>query len=81
MKRVFIYVFIKPIILSLSQRIVDVIEQKKVEKRYRKIIKKGIFWDTEYLIESYKKSKFINHNFNWKLKLLEMIQDKTKTNE
>jgi hypothetical protein len=51
MKRVFIYVFIKPIVLLLSQRIVDVIEQKKVEKRYRKIIKKGIFWDTEYLIE------------------------------
>ena len=27
--------------------------------------------------ELYKKSKFINDDFNWKLKLLEMLQDQS----
>lgn len=39
-----VFIFILPIAKAVSEKI----EEKK---KYKKAIKKGLFWDTEYLIE------------------------------
>lgn len=38
------FVFILPIAKTISEKIDE-------KKRYKKVIKKGVLWDTEYLIE------------------------------
>lgn len=38
------FVFILPLAKAVSEKIDE-------KRRYKKIIKKGLFWDTEYLIE------------------------------
>lgn len=45
------YIIFAPIIIFMTSTIINAIARKREEKRYRKIIKKGLFWDTEYLIE------------------------------
>lgn len=51
-QKVFVIFVIVPIffifILPLAKAISEKIDEKK---RYKKVIKKGVLWDTEYLIE------------------------------
>ena len=40
-----------PTILMVLKSLANSYNERQREKRYRKIIKKGLFWDSEYLIE------------------------------
>jgi len=50
-KLFFFKILFAPILSMAARSIIRNLENKKKEKRYKKIIKKGLFWDTEYLIE------------------------------
>lgn len=54
LKLVLFHIIFAPIIIFFVVSILKSIARKRQEKRYRKIIKKGLFWDTEYLIEKEK---------------------------
>lgn len=43
--------FIFIIVLIIARTIVKIHKDINERKKYKKIIKKGLFWDTEYLIE------------------------------
>lgn len=43
--------FIFIIVSIITRAIVKISKDINERKRYKKIIKKGLFWDTEYLIE------------------------------
>jgi len=40
-----------PAILIIASIFIGVVQRSKESTKYRKVIKKGLFWDTEYLIE------------------------------
>jgi hypothetical protein len=50
-KLILFKIIFTPILIVVSKYIIRAIETKRQEKKYKKIIKKGLFWDTEYLIE------------------------------
>ena len=47
----FFVIFIAPALILLFKNIGIFLSRRREEKKYKKIIKKGLFWDTEYLIE------------------------------
>jgi hypothetical protein len=61
--------------IALSEAGVSKKKKKGAKKAKRKYAKGGMV-ESE-INELYKKSKFINDDFNWKLKLMEMIQDRS----
>lgn len=45
------FIIFFPAFIMLIGAIVRHAEKRREEKRYKKIIKKGFLWDTEYLVE------------------------------
>ena len=44
-------IFVLPAAISAIGLIISAISNARRERRYKKVINKGLFWDTEYLIE------------------------------
>lgn len=47
----FLVIIFFPTIMMVLKSLAKSYDERQREKRYRKIIKKGLFWDSEYLIE------------------------------
>lgn len=43
--------FIRLVILFFVKSLIRLFKRMEEKKRYRRVVKKGLFWDTEYLIE------------------------------
>lgn len=50
-KRVILTVLFLPAFILVLKYLARMSQERQEAKRYKKIIKKGLFWDTEYLIE------------------------------
>ena len=50
-KMIFFKIFMFIVTAMFFKIITDSLEKVNEGRRYKKIIKKGLFWDTEYLIE------------------------------
>jgi hypothetical protein len=50
-QKVFIILFIIPLTLFIGAFVKGLLNRLEEKRRYKKVIKKGFFWNTEYLIE------------------------------
>jgi len=50
-KLILLYVLFFPIILAAKGAVEESKRQRHFNKKYKKMIKKGLFWDTTYYIE------------------------------
>lgn len=50
-QKIFIVFFIIPLTLFFMAIVRGILNKLEEKRRYKKVIKKGLFWDTEYLIE------------------------------
>ena len=50
-QKVFIILFIIPLTLFILAFVRGLLNKLEENRRYKKVIKKGFFWNTEYLIE------------------------------
>ena len=47
----FLVIIFFPAIMKVLKSLANSYDERQKQRRYKKIIKKGLFWDSEYLIE------------------------------